>query len=511
MHAANQVALYLRVSTQDQVEAGYSLEAQETVLRDDVKRRGKFIYKVYTDAGISGIKEDRKAFNELMRDARKGYFGEVLVWTVSRISRKLSYFLKIIEELRKRDIEFRSITERFDATTPIGQFSLTMMGAVAQMQRESWMESSRLGIEQRAKAGRYNGELMLGYQRVPDADDPREGNKLVIVPNEAAIVEKIFSLYASGKGYKAIVNCLNEEAQTGKGGKAFSINAIKTILSNPFYIGKVRCNDKITEGVHEAIISQELWKQAQERIAAKSKAVKKEVDHDYLLSGVLRCPECGGGMLPIHTKLRRKDGTFHFNYYYACSAYLNKGKTICRANSVRAGDAEEKVLEWLKEILTSPFWISKVTETICQSQKGMGAHQEVERSAIDNRLAEIAKKQKQILMDYENGIVSRDTFLLDAQVLKVEKQELLENLEMVESANHKVKWAVEEIKATFYQFRSILKKASTGRKKELIRALVAKIHVNDSRQVAELELKVPIPLTEGNQEMLLILPIKKAE
>ncbi len=510
MHAANQVALYLRVSTQEQVE-GYSLEAQEVTLREDVKRRGKFIYQVYTDAGVSGIREDRKAFTALMRDAKNGCFGEVLVWTVSRISRKLSYFLTVIEELRKLNIEFRSMTEKFDAATPIGQFSLTMMGAVAQMQRESWMESSRLGINKRAEAGRYNGELMLGYQRIPDEEDPRGGNKLVIALGEAEIVQSIFFLYASGKGYKAIVNSLNDKELTGKMGKAFSIKAIRTILLNPIYIGKVKCKGKLVEGIHEPIISQELWEQVQKRHAIKSKAVKKEIDHDYLLSGILRCPECGNGMLPIHVTSKRKDGTFRMNYYYACGAYLNKGKTACHANSVRAGDAEEKVLEWLHEILTSPFWIYKVTEAIKQSQNGMDLPQEAERKMIQDRLTAITKQQKQILVYYENGVLSRDAFLLEAQALKIEKQELAASMEKVQSAEHQVEWAVEEIKATFHQLRFLLRKASAEKQKALIRALVTKIYVNDHRQVAELELKVPLPSTEGEEERLLRLPLKKAE
>ena len=153
MPKEQQVALYVRVSTEDQVE-GHSLAAQEALLRNDAKLRGKLVHKVYQDAGVSGVREDRKGLNELLRDAKKGCFGEVLVWTVSRVSRKLSYLLHIVEELKSLGIAFRSISEQFDITTPMGQFALTMMGAVAQMQRESWMESSHISMEKRAKSGR---------------------------------------------------------------------------------------------------------------------------------------------------------------------------------------------------------------------------------------------------------------------------------------------------------------------------------------------------------------------
>ena len=168
------VALYVRVSTDDQVD-GHSLAAQEAALREDAKRRGKIVYKVYQDAGVSGAREDRSGLNDLLQDGRRGFFGEVLVWTVSRISRKLAHLLKVVEELKALHITFRSLSEQFDITTPIGEFALTMMGAVAQMQRESWMESSHIGMKKRAQSGRWGGGMMLGYRMVPDGQDPRGG------------------------------------------------------------------------------------------------------------------------------------------------------------------------------------------------------------------------------------------------------------------------------------------------------------------------------------------------
>jgi site-specific DNA recombinase len=510
MQMMNQVALYVRVSSEEQV-GGYSLDAQEAALREDIKKRGKFVYRVYREEGISGIKEDRKELNQLLLDARRNCFGEVMVWTVSRISRKLSYFLQIIDELRNLGIVFRSLTEKFNAEMPIGQFAMTMMGAVAQMQRESWMESSRIGMERRAKSGRYNGELMLGYQRVADEDDLRDGSKLIIIAKEAMVIQRIFSMYANDMGYKAIVNQLNEEKETGKAGKSFSINGIKTILANPIYIGKVRLGDQIEPGIHEAIVSPELWLQVQERLKNKSKKVRKTIDYEYLLSGILRCPICGGGMLPMHAKSRRRDGTFRINYYYACGAYLNKGKTACCANSVRAIEAEGKVLQWLGEILSNPFWINKVIKEVKQKQNALGIPQEAEWKEINSSLTIIAEKQKQILTDYENESLSREIFLSEAQRLKLERQQLIGKREVIRNVENGVKWASEEIKAAFFQIRTKLSTASAIKKRELIRALVAKVNVNQNREVAELELNVPMSLLDDNQEMLMVLPLKKAK
>lgn len=498
MQKEYQVALYLRVSTEEQV-AGQSLAAQEVALRQDAKLRGKLVYKVYQDAGISGVREDRKGFNALLRDAKGGCFGEVLIWTVSRVSRKLSYLLEVVEELKSLDIAFRSMSEQFDITTPIGQFALTMMGAVAQMQRESWMESSHIGMEKRAKSGRCGGGMMLGYQMVPDAEDSRGGGKLVIVPDEAETVRTIFSMYLDGLGYKAIVNRLNDDGKLGKNGRPFSSNAIKCILGNTAYVGKARFGDEYYEGIHEPLVSKEVWEVVQERIKSCSKPVKKQIDREYLLSGVIKCPACGSGMVSKHVRKKRNDGTYHYNYYYACGAYHNKGSTACKANSVRADNAEEKVLAWLHEFLMNPFWIRRVTEAIKQRYEIKTRPLEDERKKQEQGVANIAQQQNDLLRRYEEDILDRESFLAEMQRLKVEKEDWQARLAKCEPETEvSACWSTEEIKAVFRSFSQVLAKAEADQKRQLIRNLIARIKVNNERQVSEIELQLMLGMSNGN-------------
>ena len=508
MKKEQQVALYIRVSTEEQV-FGHSLTAQEAELREDSKHRGKLVYKVYQDAGISGVKENRKGLNALLRDAKAGCFGEVLVWTVSRISRKLSYLLEVVEELKALDITFRSMSEQFDITTPMGQFALTMMGSVAQMQRESWMESSHIGMEKRMKSGRWGGGMMLGYQMVPDAEDSRGGSKLVIVPEEAEIVRKIFMMYLDDLGYKAIVNRLNEKGQVGKNGSPFSIHSIRRILSNAAYAGKARFGDEYYEGIHEPLISKEFWEDVQEKMKRRAKPVKKKIDHEYLLSGVIKCPVCSSGMTPIHAKKRRNDGTYHYNYYYACSAYLNKGSAACKANSIRADYAEEKVVNWLHTFFSSPFWMQRVMEAIKQRYNIETRPLEAEHKKIEQCLGGIGKKQTDLLHRYENDALDRDAFLMQMQQLKTEKTELQDRLANCKPQNElSACWSVEEMKAAFRSFSEILLKATANQKRQLIRNLIAKIMVNKEKEISEIKLQL-IP-EFGNGNAVEALPLQVA-
>ncbi len=488
MPKEQQVALYVRVSTEDQVE-GHSLAAQEALLRNDAKLRGKLVHKVYQDAGVSGVREDRKGLNELLRDAKKGCFGEVLVWTVSRVSRKLSYLLHIVEELKSLGIAFRSISEQFDITTPMGQFALTMMGAVAQMQRESWMESSHISMEKRAKSGRWGGGMMLGYQMVPDEEDPRGGGKLEIVPDEAETVKNIFTMYADGLGYKAIVNRLNAEGKVGKNGSAFTNNTVRGILANAVYVGKTRFGDEYYDGIHEPIISEEIWTVVQNIMNNRSKPVRKKIDREYLLSGVLKCPVCGNGMIPTHTKNRRSDGSYRYNYYYACGAYLNRGSAACKPNSVRADNAEDKVMAWLQEFLTSPFWLRRVAESIRQRYEAIAKPRLDERKQAEERLANIAKSQSELLRRYEDDVLDRESFMAEMQRLKAEKEgwqaELTNSGPVAEVS---ASWSMDDIRGAFRSFRQVLVQAKADQKRQLIRNLIASIKVNAERQVSELEL-----------------------
>lgn len=492
MQARLGVVLYVRVSSEEQVD-GYSLDAQEAVLRQDAARRNIPVVKVYKDPGASGVREDRKGLNELLRDASRGLFSEVLVWTVSRVSRKLRYLLHVLAELKKLGIAFRSLNEQFDLTTPMGQFAMTMMGAVAQMQRESWMESSRIGMKQRVRSGRWGGGMMLGYRMVPDENDPKRGGKLEIIPAEAELVKEIFTLYADGLGYKAIVNRLNQDGKRGKCGKMFAIASVQGIVNNAIYIGKVHFGPDYYEGVHEPIISQDLWDKVQQRLAQQKKR-SKSVFYEYLLSGVLRCPVCGSGMLPTHVKGKRKDGSFRMNYYYSCGQYLNKGKSACTSRSVRADIAEQAVLDWLFAFLTKPFWIKKVIEAIRQRYDSTVKPREDKRQEAEACMAAIAKKQSELLQSYENDKLSREVFLQKMQRLKLEKETWQEQLNQNDSMDEqpiKACWGENELTLAFRSFRAILQEADAATKRQLIRALIAKVHVGQDRASFSMEWKLP--------------------
>lgn len=271
------VAIYARVSTDEQAEHGYSIDAQLDTLRNYCKLYNKQIMSEYVDRGVSGKSiKGRYELQQLLKDAEGGLFDEVIVWKINRMARKNIDLLQIVDLLDKNNIAFRSFSENFETETPMGRFALQMMGAVGELERNTIVDNVRMGHTQRAKTGSHNGKVPLGYRVVKGTSDSRgKHTEVVIVEEEAMLVRKIFELYASGRGLKSIANSLNKEGYTTKANGPFSTCSIRDLLDNPMFIGMIRYNQYenwsekrrkgknanpiLVDGLHPAIIDQNLW------------------------------------------------------------------------------------------------------------------------------------------------------------------------------------------------------------------------------------------------------------
>ncbi|QHT58622.1 recombinase family protein [Paenibacillus lycopersici] len=317
------VAIYVRVSTEEQAEEGYSIDAQLENLRGFCKAKGYSIIKEYRDEGISGKSiQGRKGIQSLLEDARLGIFSNVIVWKTSRMSRVQIDLLQIVSTLQKQGIGFISMTEQFDTSSPSGKAMFQMLGTFAEFERNQLAENVKLGMRQKARQGEWCGGTILGY-------DIEEG-KLIPNEKEAFIVQKIFELYCQCKGLKSIANQMNHEGYTGKNGNPFSVNSIRTILHNPTYIGKIRWNKQnnwnekrrkgtqeplIVDGKHQSIISLETWDTAQDLINKKTFTPSRLYTGKFPLAGFLRCPKCGAGMVGTNHTRQIKSGIVHYRNY----------------------------------------------------------------------------------------------------------------------------------------------------------------------------------------------------
>lgn len=228
-------ALYARVSTEEQAKEGYSIAAQISEIKKYAEQNGFEIVDEYVDEGASGKSiAGRPQMKRLLKDASQQKFGVVIIYKIDRLARKLKDALEISETLERNNVNLISLNEKFDTTTAFGRTAFQMICSFAELERNNIVERVKLGMEQRAKEGKYNGGKVLGYDSID--------KKLVINEFEAVIVRKIFDYANQGLGFKAITRRLNEEGYRTKMDKPFNVFGIKTILNNPIYIGKIRYN-----------------------------------------------------------------------------------------------------------------------------------------------------------------------------------------------------------------------------------------------------------------------------
>jgi len=503
------VAIYARVSTREQALLGYSIGAQLKTLRDYCKLYGKEVYEEYVDAGISGTSiEGRLAFQKLLKDAEKGLFDEVLVWKINRLARNTLDLLNTIEDWKRLNISFRSFTENFETETPTGKLTVKMMGAIGDFERDTIVENVKMGMKQRAEKGKHNGKLPLGYQIIADPSESYERSKAVaVVPEEAIIVRKIFELYATGRGLKSIANELNHSGYNTKTGNTFSTTAIKEILNNPFYNGKIRYNRYenwsnkrrrgksaepiIADGKHEAIISDALWEKVQFLLQKKSFTPSRIFDGEFLLSGLIRCPKCGAAMVASRTRSKTKTGEVVNRLYYSCGAFRSKGSSVCSANSIRKQEAEEEVMNRLAEVLSKDRILKAIVYKMNHRLATRTLPLQSELDHIKSQLEQAESKKQKYLDLFEHRNVDKSFFTgrmqeIQADLIKFRAEKSRLELELTEDNTSPV--VFEQVRELIYGFHQGLTAAPFEQRKTLLHLFIKRITMDTSKKIDTIEL-----------------------
>ena len=509
-----QVAIYCRVSTIEQAEEGYSIDEQERLLRDWCNKMNYSVYKVYSDRGISGKDiKNRPALRELLKDAEERKFQMVISWKINRISRKLSDVLKIVDILEQNNIAFNSYSEQFDNSTPAGKMQFQMMALIGEFERGTIAQNVKMGMCAKAKSGEWCGGQVLGYDLVPVENQEgakRRKSKLTINKKEAESVRFIFNEYVSGKGYKAITNQLNKLGYKTKKGNDFSVGSIREILTNPVYIGKVRYNVRqnwsekrrrninanpiITDGLHEPIIDESLWDKVQAIMESKKGKPSRIYDGEYPLTGILRCPKCGAGMVISRTTNKLADGTKKRIVYYCCGAWKNKGTSVCNSNTIRVEKANEYVFNKLSELLTNEKMVKAIVKNVNNERVRKINPAKKELSKIDNELEKLDKKRTKLFEAYEDEIITKEEFrerkeelTKRIKALEAEKAPLIVTL----SDNVNEELPYELIKSVLENFSKVLTESSTReQQKKLLHMIISEITVNELREIDSIKINL---------------------
>ena len=357
-----QCAIYTRVSTDVQVEKEFSsCESQEEKIRSFIKSQNNWqIFKVYSDAGYTGANTNRPALQELLEDIKQDKIDIILAYKIDRLTRSPKDFYQLIEFFEQYKVDFISITERFDTSTPAGRLLRNIMLTFAQFERELVSERTRDKLLERAKKGFWHGGTTpFGYKR--------ENKQLVINKKEAEIIRLIFEKYLETGSITKVYDFLKEKNIKNRQGSLFRKPTIAFLLRNIVYAGKVKFADQIYQGIHQPIISEELFELAQKI----HKMIKRKfrVYRNFLFGGLINCKECGYKMSACFTN-KWWQGKMKRYYYYRCNSVNKKGWQVCSTKEVSADRLEKYILENLERISLDKSYLENLVFKLNHNLKG---------------------------------------------------------------------------------------------------------------------------------------------
>lgn len=349
-------AIYIRVSTHHQIDKD-SLPFQ----RQELENYCQYVlnmkdWEIFEDAGYSAKNTDRPKYQEMMTRIRHGEFTHLLAWKLDRISRNLRDFTEMWDEMKEYEITFVSKMEQFDTSLAMGEAMLRIILVFAELERKLTAERVYSLMLSRAEKALWNGApVALGY------DWDEEKKTVIINPEEADLVRKIYDLYEEMQSAVAVAKWLDDNQKQTKRGGVWGSKGVIDVLRNPVYIGTYRWNfresgrgalkpeDEVitVENALPVIISREQWERVQTFLDRNFKGRRdrqRRAKHVHLLSGLIKCGYCGQTYLASRNGRPHKDG-FHPSYY-RCGTYVRNQQ--CHNKAMSGLKIEPFVLEYIR-------------------------------------------------------------------------------------------------------------------------------------------------------------------
>jgi site-specific DNA recombinase len=496
---------------------GFSLDAQKDRLRKYADFQEMIVAGEYSDEGKSGKNiEGRPEFQKMLTDIESGKdnVSYVLVFKLSRFGRNAADVLGSLQRMQDYGVNLICVEDGIDSSKDSGKLMISVLSAVAEIERENILVQTMEGRRQKAREGKWNGGFApYGYRL--------EKGYLHIAEDEAEVIRIIFEKYVStNMGAPGIATYLNDMGYVKKKRQnntldVFSTSFIRGVLENPIYAGKLAYGRRKTEkipgtrneyhiveqkefpvydGAHEAIIPIEVWEQAQRKKKETSCTWEKvyHPERENLLSGLLRCPVCGAGMYGNVNRKKKKDGTFYKEYYYyACKHRLEVDGHKCDYNrqwkQERVDGAVEEVI---RKLVCNPRF-----ETAIRLKIGS----RIDTEELNAELEALQKKHRQLL-----GAKRKLGQLMDALDIldkfydqKYEDmcdrlEKLYEEIAKLENNMEEIKTRIENIRQqkisgdNVYQFLlyfdQLYDKFTDSEKKEFLNSFIEQVEVFQEEQ-----------------------------
>ena len=536
------VYIYTRVSTTMQID-GYSLDAQKARMKAYAAFNDYQIVGEYEDAGKSGKSiEGRASFCRMMEDIKSGKDGVsyVLVFKLSRFGRNAADVLSTLQVMQDFGVNLICVEDGIDSSKDAGKLMISVLSAVAEIERENIRVQTMEGRIQKAREGRWNGGFApYGYRLVDGV--------LQINEDEAPAIRTIFEQYvntdtgANGLSKYLEAHGFQKLARQNGTSPLFSATLIRSILRNPVYCGKIafgrrklekvhgtrneyrqvpQDNYLLVDGLHKGIVSEELWNAAQVKLLAQSKRYepvnRSKTEQAHLLSALVKCPVCGAGMYSNKCTKRKKDGTPYksFSYYSCKHRKMQRGQKCDFNKQIQEEVLDNAVVEVLIKLVSNPKFAVLMREKI---------NSKVDTTTIEQEIAAAEKQLRQYYSVKSKLMDEIDNLDPDDRHYIIRKSDLDERLyrmyDKIEEAENNLmdarakKQAIEADKITgdnIYKvlicFEKLYNVMNPLERKKLMEHLISEIQIYPERQPNGQwlkSIKFRLPIVENNIDLCL--------
>ena len=536
------VYIYTRVSTTMQID-GYSLDAQKARMKAYADFNNYQIVGEYEDAGKSGKSiEGRASFCRMMEDIKSGKDGVayVLVFKLSRFGRNTADVLSTLQVMQDFGVNLICVEDGIDSSKDAGKLMISVLSAVAEIERENIRVQTMEGRIQKAREGRWNGGFApYGYRLVDGV--------LQINEDESPAIRTIFEQYvntdtgANGLSKYLETHGFQKLARQNGTSPLFSATLIRAILKNPVYCGKIAFgrrklekihgtrneyhqvpqeNYLLVDGLHKGIVSEELWNAAQVKLLAQSKRYepvnRSKTEQAHLLSALVKCPICGAGMYSNKCTKRKKDGTPYksFSYYSCKHRRMQRGQKCDFNKQIQEEVLDNAVVEVIIKLVSNPKFAAMMQEKI---------NSKVDTTAIEQEITAAEKQLRQYYSVKSKIMEEIDTLDPDERHYIIRKSDLDERLykmyDKIEEAENNLmdarakKQAIEADKITgdnIYKvlicFEKLYNVMNPLERKKLMEHLISEIQIYPERQPNGQwlkSIKFRLPIVESDIDLCL--------
>lgn len=418
------VALLARVSTMEQARDGYSIGEQVARMKDYCNARGWNVYKTYSDPGYSGANMERPGLQAMLEDAEDKKIDAVLVYKLDRLSRSQKDTLTIIEDyLLPNGVDFVSVTENLDTTSPFGKAMIGILSVFAELERSQITERMDMGREARAKEGKWHGSSKppVGYRYVD--------GELVVHEYEAVQVQELFRLFnmrIAPMRLQAMLNAKGYRTQYGE----WNRKGLRPIITNRVYVGEVSYAGSWYPGEHTGIIDPEVFEKAQQILEEQLDDHRRKPRYDSPIGGLVKCGWCGNNYYIRGGPALKSGGHSRAFTCYKRTCFHGEWAKIpkaerCKNENIRVDLLEEQVFAEISKLALDPDAF-KTEERPDENA--------TQAAAIRARLEELDAQLDRLLELYEIGAFDAEKVKSKVDPVNEEKSKLARELKKLESA-----------------------------------------------------------------------------